>query len=594
MSDTTAPVLLGLILPSVIDLGSGNTSFTLGVQVQDEPGGSGVRWVTVEFKDPYRTEGYIGSNKLVHWDDQWSSDNFHDATPTSAVQTLHISDLTRSGSYEIARVVLTDWARNTVTYETDQLRALGFPSAIAVTNGLVDTAAPTLLGLKLPASFDLSTGFAQNFEVEGTARDNGGASVRALTISFDKPLDLGSGPTTELRLTTEMRVEDFVHAQLRAGPALWGKTPPGVYTITNVRVSDFQDNARDYSTAQLQDLGVGTAITVTGHAVEHPAVPPAAVVSWSMSAQGAVMTVTPETWGDKPVDMFAVRIQRDARFDHLESIALTGGARGEFSVVEDDYAITVVGKNLSGIGPGTGIAMTMGPAHPAMQLGFRFLGFTINGIEHAERGTGAPVEYYRGTDAADHIERWVLPELIDGGSGLDTLRAHRSRLDYDITQSGDGFLLHSRLFGDTTRLVNVERIAFDDGHVALDTRGAAGQLYRLYQAAFDRAPDPAGFGHWLGRMEAGDSLERIAGYFVASKEFVDLAGAATTDRDFVTALYDNVLHRQPDATGLAFWTGVLGRGALDRTGVLVEFSESPENVAQLVGAIQHGIDYTLP
>ena len=591
MSDTTAPVLLGLTLPSVIDLGAGNTSFDLGVQVRDEPGGSGVRWVTVEFKDAYRVEGFIGSNKFVYFDDQWNKDNFHDETPTSSFRTLQISDLTPSGSYEIARVTITDWSGNASTYDTGRLQALGIPSAITVKNGLVDTVAPALVGLKFPTSVDLSTGFAQPFEVEGRARDTGGASVRTLTISFDRPLDLGSGPVTELRLTTDMRVADAVDAQLKDGPSLWGKTAPGVYNITNVRVADFQDNARDYSTAELQALGVATAVTVTGHAVEHPAVPPAAAVSWSMSGQGVVMTVTPESWGDKPVDMFAVRIQRDARFDHLESIALTGGAQGAFSVVEDDYGITVVGRNLSGIGPGTGIALTMGPAHSGMQLGFRFLGFTINGIEHGERGTGAPVEYYRGTDAADHIERWLLPQLIDGGDGLDTLRAHRSRLDYDITQSGDGFLLHSRLSGDTTRLVNVERIAFDDGHVALDTEGAAGQLYRLYQAAFDRAPDPSGFGHWLGRMEAGDSLEQLAGYFVASKEFIDLTGAAITDRDFVAALYDNVLHRQPDAAGLDFWVGVLGRGALERSELLVEFSESPENVAQLVGAVQHGIDF---
>lgn len=39
---------------------------------------------------------------------------------------------------------------------------------------------------------------------------------------------------------------------------------------------------------------------------------------------------------------------------------------------------------------------------------------------------------------------------------------------------------------------------------------------------------------------------------------------------------------------------MLGRGALDRARVLVEFSESPENVAQLVGVLEHGIDYTLP
>lgn len=601
MSDTTAPVLLGLTLPSVIDLAAGNTSFDLGVQVQDEPGGSGVRWVSVEFKDAYRVEGFIGSNKFVYFDDQWNKDNFHDETPGSSFRTLQISDLTRSGSYEIARVTITDWSGNANTYDTGRLQALGIPSAITVKNGLVDTVAPTLVGLKFPASVDLSTGFAQNFEVEGRARDAGGAGVRALTITLDKPIFLGWNEaaevqlTTELQLTTDMRVADAVLAQLKAAPALSGKAAPGVYNITKVRVTDFQDNARDYSAAELQALGVGTAITVTGNQVEHPPVPPMAALSWAMSEQGVVMTVTPESWGTGPVDIFAVRLQRDIRASDLEGFALTGGATGELSVVEDDYGLMIVGRNVTGIGPGTGISVSMSQVTPMTELSLGFLGFTINGVEHRQTGANPVVDYFRGTDAADFVERWWnLPELMDGGGGLDTLRLHLSRSDYAITQSGDGFLMYRTLSGDAVRLVNIERLAFDDGHVALDTEGAAGQLYRLYQAAFDRAPDSSGFGHWLGRMDAGDSLERIAGYFVASKEFIDLTGAAASDRDFVAALYDNVLHRQPDAAGLDFWVGVLGRGALDRSELLVEFSESPENVAQLVGAIGHGIDYTPP
>ena len=522
-------------------------------------------------------------------------DNFHDETPTSAFQTLQISDLTPSGSYEIAQVTITDWSGNANTYDTGQLQALGIPSAITVKNGLVDTVAPTLVGLKFPTSLDLSTGFAQLFEVEGTARDTGGASVRTLTISFDKGLDLGNGPVTELRLTTDMRVADAVDAQLRVAPSLWGKTPPGIYHITNVRVADYQDNARDYSAAQLQALGVGTAITVTGNQVEHPAVPPVATLSWALAEQGVVMTVTPESWGTGPVNIFAVRLQRDIRASQLEGFALTGGATGEFSVVENDYGLTIVGRNVTGIGPGTGIAVSMRQVTPMTELSLGFLGFTINGVEHRQTGANPVVHYFRGTDADDLVERWWnLPELMDGGGGLDTLRLHLSRSDVDIRQSGDGFLLYRKLSGDAVRLVNIERLAFDDGHVALDTKGAAGQLYRLYQAAFDRAPDPSGFGHWLGRMEAGDSLGQIAGRFVASKEFIDLTGAAASDRDFVAALYDNVLHRQPDAAGLDFWVGVLGRGALERSEVLVEFSESPENVAQLIGPIQHGIDYTSP
>ncbi len=598
MSDTTAPVLLGFTLPSVIDLRSGDTSFSVGVQAQDEPGGSGIRHVSVVLKTPYWgiREGYTGINQSFFFDDRWDSDNFHDATPTAASATLKMSNLTRSGSYEVARVVVTDWANNTTTYDTGQLQALGFSSAITVTNGLVDTAAPDLVSLKLPTSVDLSAGFSQQFPVEAFARDIGGASVRSLTISFDKPLSLGNGLSNELRLETQVRVEDFVHSRLALYPSLSGKTPPGVYNITNVRITDFQDNTRDVSAAQLQALGIETGITISGNPVQDPpAVPPKATLSWTMAEQGLVLTVAPESWGAGQVNSVGLFLERDANADSLEGVAMTGGAAAAFSVSENIYETTIVGKSIAGIGPAAGIALSLGQVHPASHIAVRLAGFTVNGVEQVYTGPDSGVVYYRGTDAAEHIDRSVhdpLSYLIDGRGGHDVLHVNEARGNFRITKSDEGFLLGSIYgYGTRMRLANVERIVFDDGQVALDTDGAPGQLYRLYQAAFDRAPDPGGFGHWLGRMEAGDSLERIAGYFVASKEFIDLTGAATGDRDFVTALYDNVLHRQPDATGLDFWTGVLGRGAIDRTQLLVQFSESAENVAQLVAAIQHGIDF---
>jgi hypothetical protein len=51
-----------------------------------------------------------------------------------------------------------------------------------------------------------------------------------------------------------------------------------------------------------------------------------------------------------------------------------------------------------------------------------------------------------------------------------------------------------------------------------------------------------------------------------------------------------VLHRAPDQGGLDFWTGAL-KGAGARDEVLVQFSESGENVAQLVGVIHDGFTY---
>jgi hypothetical protein len=58
----------------------------------------------------------------------------------------------------------------------------------------------------------------------------------------------------------------------------------------------------------------------------------------------------------------------------------------------------------------------------------------------------------------------------------------------------------------------------------------------------------------------------------------------------VDALYANVLHREPDASGYDFWLHALQVAARDD--VLVHFSESAENQAQVIGAIAHGIEFT--
>ena len=38
------------------------------------------------------------------------------------------------------------------------------------------------------------------------------------------------------------------------------------------------------------------------------------------------------------------------------------------------------------------------------------------------------------------------------------------------------------------------------------------------------------------------------------------SGAGMTDSSFITSLYNNVLHRAPDAAGLDFWTNGLQNG----------------------------------
>ncbi len=106
--------------------------------------------------------------------------------------------------------------------------------------------------------------------------------------------------------------------------------------------------------------------------------------------------------------------------------------------------------------------------------------------------------------------------------------------------------------------------------------GVRDSVVRLYEAAFDRAPDGEGLAYWVDRYVGGLPLERIAEQFMASAEWRGRYGA-TDDPTFVGLVYGNVLDRVPDDAGRAYWEGVLGSGT-SRTDVLLGFSESPEFV----------------
>lgn len=178
--------------------------------------------------------------------------------------------------------------------------------------------------------------------------------------------------------------------------------------------------------------------------------------------------------------------------------------------------------------------------------------------------------------------------VFDGAGGMDVARFAGARADYSVTGGAGGVTITGA--AGTVAMTNIERAVFGDVSVAFDADGPAGQAYRLYQAAFDRKPDAAGFGFWLTQMERGARLQTVAGSLASSPEFLSLVGPAASGAQFVTAMYANVLHRIPDNDGMAFWLSILDRGVA-RGDVLASFGESPENQAQVIGAIQAGMEY---
>ncbi len=115
--------------------------------------------------------------------------------------------------------------------------------------------------------------------------------------------------------------------------------------------------------------------------------------------------------------------------------------------------------------------------------------------------------------------------------------------------------------------------------VARPYRPADDQVIRLYRAALGREPDAGGLAYWSGAYRGGATLRAVAAELVASAEFVQRYGAAPTNGQFLDALYLNVLGRPGDDEGRAYWLAQLGAG-LDRIGLLLLVSDSPENIDQ--------------
>lgn len=211
--------------------------------------------------------------------------------------------------------------------------------------------------------------------------------------------------------------------------------------------------------------------------------------------------------------------------------------------------------------------------------------------------TGAGDDTIRASDAGSIIDCGAGRDIVHGGAGnddiaggegLDTLVLAGPAAGYRLLAGPGGWVVQG---AGSDALSSVERIRFDDSALALDSGGVAGQVYRLYQAAFDRAPDLAGLGYWIDAGDGGVPLAELARAFAGSAEFASLYGQLD-HQGFVAQLYLNVLGRQGDAGGLAFHTSLLEQGITRRDETLLAFAESEENQQALAGVIGRGFAYT--
>ena len=202
-----------------------------------------------------------------------------------------------------------------------------------------------------------------------------------------------------------------------------------------------------------------------------------------------------------------------------------------------------------------------------------------------------------GHGANDVFEGGEGNDFIYGGEGVDI--ALRSLSDFEVNYLGkQNFQLTSSGHEGVDSLFNVERIYVGNLDspsriigLDIDQGDSSGSVFRLYNAAFNRAPDGFEVGYHVNDIENNEfQLLDIARNFLLSPEFSKTYGPNQSDEDYVKTLYENVLNRTPAEFELEYYTDQFESFSTEKAKTLLNFSESPENITLIFPQIEFGID----
>lgn len=167
---------------------------------------------------------------------------------------------------------------------------------------------------------------------------------------------------------------------------------------------------------------------------------------------------------------------------------------------------------------------------------------------------------------------------LDGATGTDMAQYIGSRSMYDVVLNHlGGYSVTSNVLsgGGIDQLTSIEKLIF--GTTTLFAKSALDQTQTvggMYEVMFNRGADAGGLKFWTNTILDGINTElSVAQAFTKANE--DDVNQLTNSQ-FVTRMYNDALHRNPDDAGLAFWVGALDAKLIDRGQVLLSFVDSPE------------------
>lgn len=84
----------------------------------------------------------------------------------------------------------------------------------------------------------------------------------------------------------------------------------------------------------------------------------------------------------------------------------------------------------------------------------------------------------------------------------------------------------------------------------------------LYLAYFGRPGEPAGIAYWTDQLAYGMTLDAVAETFSRASEAALRFGGLTPEQQ-ITNIYQQLLGREPEPTGAAYWLGEVNAGRIN-------------------------------
>ena len=634
MLDTTVPTLEGFNLPDLIDVSNGPAILSTYIDVDDDQ--SGISNAVVWFSDEFSYSISTTSPSYSSWSLMLLSDEVNTDRLVAANN--------RPGTYSVDRIELEDGQGNERTYQADELDALGFNTSFEIVGSTLDTTAPTLDDFTLPEIIDVSNGPAILSTYIDVDDDQSGISNAVVWFSDEFSYSISTtSPSYSswslMLLSDEVNTDRLVAANNRPGTysvdrieledgqgnertyqadeldALGFNTS---FDIFSGLPSDTDPNAK-LNLGDRIEVVEGTSITLplmlrnlTNAEVNY---------QYSFSTEGAsaesadfsggsgqgVITVLSTSPVDRSVEIPLMALA-DNQNEGPEVVFLDVTVNG--LVFSDGFATRRYEITILDNGRPTGMVEVSGRPLEGNTLSietadvsdvdglgpfsFQWLRdgsivegqtsdtYVITQNDVAARisakatytdgqgasetilsaATSAVQERFDviGTDDANTLSGSTQAESLDGLGGNDNLSGGG---DTDYLFGGEG---HDFVYGDAFEL----RYALPE----------ANQVFRLYQATFNRTPDEMGHKRWTSDLFTGEStLADVREGFVGSQEFRNKY-ANVDDATFVKQMYINVLDRDFDQgevtqSEIDSWTNQISE-AFTRADVVNGFAESKQ------------------